>query len=344
MKRRFRLATWGKYARFLAREFRWPVLVFLAIVLGGGLLVHLTYSAGPGGHPDFAQSCYGVFLLVFMQPELRFPDQAYLRPLWFLIPIIGLGAVADSVVRLGYFVFSRKQHLQEWQIMEASALRNHTVVIGIGKVGYRILRELDVLRIEAVAVDRKPESHLIAEIVELGIPVIRGDARLKKTLDDANVAAARAIILATDDDLANIDAALTAREMRPDIRVVLRLFDDTLADRVANVFKMPAISTSQTAVPAFIAAATGRSVYQSIRIEGQDLHLADIDVGPSTVLTGRPVSDLLAQFDLSVVLLRRDGKSDVNPEAHTVLQAGDKIVVLGPVARIADFESKGRVS
>jgi voltage-gated potassium channel len=344
MKRRFRLATWGKYARFLAREFRWPVLVFLAIVLGGGLLVHLTYSAGPGGHPDFAQSCYGVFLLIFMQPELRFPDQAYLRPLWFLIPIVGLGAVADSVVRLGYFVFSRKQHLQEWQIMEASALRNHTVVIGIGKVGYRILRELDVLRIEAVAVDRKPESHLIAEIVELGIPVIRGDARLKKTLDDANVAAAKAIILATDDDLANIDAALTAREMRPDIRVVLRLFDDTLADRVANVFKMPAISTSQTAVPAFIAAATGRSVYQSIRLDGQDLHLADIDVGPSTVLTGRPVSDLLAQFDLSVVLLRRGGKSDVNPEANTVLQAGDKIVVLGPVARIADFESKGRVS
>src|SRR6185436_5018932 len=120
--------------------------------------------------------------------------------------------------------------------------------------------ELNVLRLEAVAVDRKPESHLISEIQDLGIPVIRGDARLKKTLVDANVA-----------------TALTAREMRPDIRVVLRLFDDTLADRVANVFKMPAISTSQTAVPAFIAAATGRSVYQTLRLEGQDLQLADID-------------------------------------------------------------------
>ena len=340
MKRRRRLATWANYARFLAREFRWPVLVFFGIVLGGGLLVHLRYTP----RMDYVESVYGVFLLVFMQPSLPFPHELYLRPLWFLVPLVGLGAVADSVVRLGYFIFSRKQHLQEWQIMEASAMRDHTIVIGVGKVGYRILLELNVLKLEAVGVDRKSESHLLAEIVDLGIPVLRGDARLKKTLVDANVAAARAIILATDDDLANIDAALTAREMRPDIRVVLRLFDDTLADRVANVFKMPAISTSQTAVPAFIAAATGRSVYQAIRLDGQDLHLADIDVTSASPLVGRPVSDLISHYDLSVVLLRRAGKSDVNPEAHTVLQTGDKIVVLGPVACIADFERKGRTA
>ncbi|HKS15903.1 MAG TPA: NAD-binding protein [Planctomycetota bacterium] len=341
MGRRFRLVTWLRYARFLAREFRWSGSVFLAIVLGGGLLVHLTYTLES---LDYVKACYGVFLLIFMQPELRFPNEAVLRVLWFVIPVVGLGAVADSVVRLGYFIFSRKQHLQEWQIMEASAMRDHYIVIGVGKVGYRILLELNVLRLEAVAVERKPESHLLSEIMDLGIPVIRGDARLKKSLENANVAKARAIILATDDDLANIDAALTAREIRPDIRVVLRLFDDTLADRVANVFKMPAISTSQTAVPAFIAAATGRSVYQSIRIENQDLHLADIDVVPASPLVGRPVSDLLSQHDLSVVLLRRGGKSDVNPEAHTVLQTGDKIVVLGPVARIADFAALGRTA
>jgi len=339
--KRLRLAIWGRYARFLAHEFRWPVSVFLAIVLGGGLLVHLTYTLES---LDYVRSCYGVFLLIFMQPELRFPDEALLRVLWFVIPVVGLGAVADSVVRLGYFIFSRKQNLQEWQIMEASAMRDHYIVIGVGKVGYRILLELNVLRLVTVGVDRKTESHLIAEIMELGIPFVRGDARLKKTLENANVARARAIILATDDDLANIDAALTAREIRPDIRVVLRLFDDTLADRVANVFKMPAISTSQTAVPAFIAAATGRSVYQSIRIENQDLHLADIDVAAGSRLAGRPVSDLLSQYDLSVVLLRRGGKSDVNPEAQTVLQTGDKIVVLGPVARIADFEAAGRTT
>src|SRR5688572_18229057 len=344
MRRLIRPAIWARYARFLAREFRWPALVFLGIVFGGGLLVHLTYTSGPASESkDYIRVCYGVYLLIFMQPDLPFPDQGYLRPLWFIIPIIGLGAVADSVVRLGYFIFSRKRHLQEWQIMEASAMRDHTIVIGIGKVGYRILQELHVLRIPAVGVERRTESHLLEEIRGLGLPVIQGDARLKKTLIDANVEKAKAIILATDDDLANIDAALTAREMRPDIRVVLRLFDDTLADRVANVFKMPAISTSQTAVPAFIAAATGRSVYQSIRLEGQDLRMADIDVGPSG-LAGRPVSELLSQHDLSVVLLRRSGKSDINPEAQTVLQAGDKIVLLGPVARIADFEARGRTA
>jgi voltage-gated potassium channel len=338
MRRRRRFAVLWGYGRFLAREFRWPMGIFLAIVLGGGLLIHLTYTPEK---PDYVEACYDVFLLVFMQPELKFPEQGFLRPLFFVIPVIGLGAVADSVVRLGYFIFSRKQQLQEWQIMEASAMRDHHVVVGVGKVGYRILKELAALRLDAVAVERKSESHLVDEILDLGIPVIKGDARLKKTLENANVARAQAIHLATDDDLANIDAALTAREIKPDVRVVLRLFDDTLADRIATVFKMPAISTSRAAVPAFIAAATGRSVYQSFTLDGEELHLADVDVGPSSPVVGRHVGDLRTAYDLNVVLLRRDGKSDVNPEVATVLRPGDKIVVLGPVARIAELGSRG---
>jgi Trk K+ transport system NAD-binding subunit len=334
-RRRTLYASW-RFARFLVREFRWPLGVFLGIVLGGGLLIHLTYTRA---RLDYVESCYAVFLLIFMQPELPFPEQGLLRVLFFVIPIIGLGAVADSIVRLGYFIFSRKQQLQEWQIMEASAMRDHQVVVGVGKVGYRILKELALLRLEAVAIERKSESHLVAEILDLGIPVIRGDARVKKTLEDANVAQARAIHLATDDDLANLDAALTARELRPDIRVILRLFDDTLADRVATAFKMQAISTSRAAVPAFIAAATGRSVFQSFCLDGQDFHLADLAVRGASKLVGRRIGDLRTEFGLNVVMHRRGGRSDMNPDSGTVLQPGDNVVVVAPVGRIADFES-----
>src|SRR5258705_13305046 len=44
MRRRHRFTVLWGYARFLAREFRWPMGIFLAIVLGGGAPIHLPYT------------------------------------------------------------------------------------------------------------------------------------------------------------------------------------------------------------------------------------------------------------------------------------------------------------
>ena len=66
---------------------------------------------------------------------------------------MGLGAIADSVVRLAFLVFTRKQNLPEWNRMLASLCRNHFVVIGVGKVGYQVIKGLLELR-ESVCGDR----------------------------------------------------------------------------------------------------------------------------------------------------------------------------------------------
>ena len=62
--------------------------------------------------------------------------------------------------------------------------------------------------------------------------------------------------------------------------MVLRLFDETLAVKVAGAFAMPAISTAQVSAPAFIAAATGRKVYQAFQLSGQQVHLTDLHLRP----------------------------------------------------------------
>ena len=84
--------------------------------------------------------------MIFLESSLDFPDEWYLQPLFFLLPVVGLGAVADSVVRLAFLVFTRKQNLPEWNRMLASLCRNHFVVIGVGKVGYQVIKQLLELR------------------------------------------------------------------------------------------------------------------------------------------------------------------------------------------------------
>lgn len=331
-----RLFLYIGFGRYLLREFRWPLTTSVVLVVGGGALLKATYHKTA---LTYVQACHAVFMMLFAQPMLELPAEWYLQPMFFVIPLVGLGVIADSLVRLGFLLFTRKQKLQEWQIMKASLMHQHIIIVGAGKVGYRIVTELLAMKQEVVVVDRLEDSPLITELRDLGVTVIRGDGRLRGTLERAGLGSARAVILTTSDDLANLDAALTARLIRTDVPVVVRLFDDTLAEKVATAFKIPAISSSATAAPAFIAAAIGRAVYHSFQIAGRTLHVTDLAIMPGSKLAGQNVDTL--QRDLGVNILRAGGNGAA--EATTgarqeALQPGETVLIIGPLEKIATLE------
>ncbi len=331
------LELYGRFARYLLWEFRWPLVVFVLLVLLGGVLFDRAY----GRHDlDYAEACYAVILLIFLQADLdSFPDEWYLQPAYFLLPVVGLGVVTESLIKLAYLVFARKRNLPEWQEMVASLFRNHIIVVGAGRVGLRIIKGLASLGEQVVVVERNQATAFLDEVQDLGVPVIIGDGRSRKTLEQAGVAHARAIILGSDDDLTNLDAALTARDVNPPIRVVMRLFDDTLAEKVGPAFNMPAISTSQVAAPAFIAAATGRKIYHDFHLGDQHLHLIDVTVRAGGALTGRTVGDVQAAHGVNIVMLRGPRGVEINPGHDVTMGPDDTVLVIGPMARLRQLEA-----
>jgi voltage-gated potassium channel Kch len=71
-----------------------------------------------------------------------------------------------------------------------------------------------------------------------------------------HITRARVLVLATDDDAGNVELALWARRVRPDLPIVARVFDDNLADYLAgNVDQLTVLSMSQLAAPVFAEAA-----------------------------------------------------------------------------------------
>jgi Trk K+ transport system NAD-binding subunit len=331
------LRVYLRFVRYLVWEFRWPLGVFATLVYGGALVLHLCSH-----HPEvsYAQACYAVFLMIFVESgQVKFPDEWYLQPLFFLVPIIGLGALADSVVRLAYLMFTKKQQLPEWQRMVASLYRNHVVVVGLGKVGYQIIKGLIALKETVVGVDMADGSTLREDVFSLGIPIIQGNARSAKTLEQAGVRVARAVIVATSDDLTNLDAGLTARDLNPEARIVLRLFDESLAAKVAGAFTLPAISTAHVAAPAFIAAATGRKVYQEFRLGGKLLNLIDLTINDAGTLKGQTVGDVQKGYAVNIVMHHGSEGADINPTHATVLEPGDMVLVIAPLDRLLALEA-----
>jgi Trk K+ transport system NAD-binding subunit len=339
MRRPNRVVVAGRFALYLLYEFRWTLAVLLTGVFAGGWLLQLTYDKADLEYDD---ACYAAFRLLFAQADLPLPDRLWLQPVFFLVPVVGIATVVESVARMAYLVFARKRHLPEWQRMVASAYRHHIVVLGVGKVGYRIIKGLLAQREAVVAVEKNAASELVDEVRDLGVPVITGNIRQEKVLREANVPQARCVVVATNDDLANIDAALTARDLNPTVRVVLRLFDDTLAAKFATVFQMPTLSASQVSAPAFIAAATGRRVNADFELGGQPLRLTDLTVQAAGALAGRAVGRVQAEWSVNVVMHRGPAGVNVNPPHDLALAAGDTLLVIAPPEKLLALEAANR--
>jgi hypothetical protein len=87
---------------------------------------------------------------------------------------------------------------------------------------------------------RVATQALCAKAKELGVPVLVRDIKEDQALVDAGISRARALILATNDAMGNLEVALDARRMNPRIRVVMRMFDDQIALKVAGSMKVDA--------------------------------------------------------------------------------------------------------
>jgi hypothetical protein len=113
-------------------------------------------------------------------------------------------------------------------------MRDHVVVVGLGNVGARVLMRLHYLGIPVIGVEVAEDARGVLTARRLGIPVVLGDATRDSTLRDAQVSTSRSLLGVTNNDVVNLEAGLHGQAMKAGLRVVLRLFDDDLAERVAQ--------------------------------------------------------------------------------------------------------------
>ncbi len=181
----------------------------------------------------------------------------------------------------------------------------HVIVGGLGHLGLRVARELHARGVAAVAIEQTASASLARSLDDLNIPLIAGDLRDAAVLTAAGVADARAVLLLTGDDQTNLEAALAAREHHPDLRVIARIFDQTLATLVEREFGIQALSASFIAAPAFLTAATREAPLATFTIGGCPLHIArDADAGLRLTRgdTGWRYADAGAPANLSLTI------------------------------------------
>jgi Trk K+ transport system NAD-binding subunit len=207
--------------------------------------------------------------------------------------------------------------------------RDHVVVLGLGRIGQRVIEDLVAHRIPCIAVERNEAAPGVQAARRLRVPVVLADVATPSALDNLYLGHARCVMVLTDDDAANLAAGLNMRASHSDLRIVLRLFDHDLAQRVEAAFSIHVSrSVSSLAAPAFAAALSGRRALATIAVGSQAVTVAELPA-PS----GRTVGELeqAARGQARVIALGRRW----NPSAGDRIGSGEALVAIGSPTGLA---------
>ncbi|MBV6394738.1 MAG: Glutathione-regulated potassium-efflux system protein KefC [Anaerolineales bacterium] len=321
-------ASWRETG-LLLREFGLPLLFFFSAVIGGGILYH-TIAKGLGEPLETVpESIYLVLTMAFLQPNGDFPNSIFLQLFYFIMPLVGLGALAQGLTDFGILLFNRRARSREWEIAVASTLKNHHILVGLGHLGFRVAQQLRDMGESVAVIELDPKADLFAAAQKMNIPVIAGDASREITLLDAGIKKAKSLILCVQDDELNLKTALKSRSLNPNVKIIIRIFDDEFADELQNQFGFNALSGTAMAAPAFAAAAAGADITNPINVEGESLSLARLAIMPGSKLDGKTVGQVEDGFGVSVVMVRQDHTNQFHPADSILLRGQYTLAVLG---------------
>lgn len=338
-------AMWRDTSALLT-EFRRPILAFaLAVFVGGWVYGELLVIAGYPRIP-YVDLPYIMLSLMVLETTTDIPPEPYLIAFWYAMPVIAIYIIGRGAADFVRLFFNRGARRSAWEEAVASTYRNHVIVLGVGHVGLWVIRTLTQMGFEVVAIDLALKEEVDNELSQLGVPAIIGDGRHPTSLDKAGLAHAQAIIICTSNDHLNLECTMRVRDINPNVRIVVRMWDDAYAAQLNRFLGVETVlSASDLAAPAFAGAAVGLEITQTLRVHGEDYSMIRLKVRRGSVLDGGTIDDLQHKHNMDIVLHERDGRVEVHPEGSIPVKAGDTLVIFAHHNQIVNIATRnGAVS
>ena len=215
------------------------------------------------------------------------------------------------------------------------------IICGLNRLAVRVARSLVAGRATVILLRRAADTVGLARLLPPDVRVVdmaAGEGDDAAALREAGAAGATSVLALSDDDLDNLRVAVAAREAAPEVAVVLRAFEPGLADQLEQGLNIRrAYSVSALAAPAFLAAACGNEVLETLRLAEGEVPLCRLTVRPLSPLVGQTVAQIKARFGCAVVA-RDAGAGDWQPVRgdgkDILVSEGDHVLMGGPLTHV----------
>jgi voltage-gated potassium channel len=307
-----------------------------------GMVLGMTF-AGTAGYMivedwGFVDSLY---MTVITLSTVGFKEVAELstggRLFTIVLIMAGVGVVAYSLGSIGQYVISgelrgtlRRRRMQR----KIDQLGTHVIICGYGRVGRRVLLDLEQQGQGCLVVDQDPDAFRNEHD---GILSVVSDASNDEELVRCGIHKARGLVAATGSDATNTFITLTARALNPDLVIVARCNDPATERKLTKAGANHVISPYSIAGHRIATQLMHPSVVDFLDVVmhsgDQEMWLEEVAVCEGADLVGKTLveSDLSRSVGVNILAFRRHGSesTESGPVADTRLEAGDVLIALG---------------
>ncbi|MBA2340998.1 MAG: potassium channel protein [Pyrinomonadaceae bacterium] len=232
---------------------------------------------------------------------------------------------------------------------EMNKLNDHFIICGAGRVGSRIIREMQRGDNLFVVIESNPQKVAAFDDEKAPVPILVRDATLESTLQEAGVERARGLAACLPDDADNLYVVLTARDLNPNLHIVARAIEEQAEPKLiragANRVVAPTIIGSHRMAQALMKPAVADFI-DSIAAENLDLRFEEVELARASPYVNQTLrsTNIRSELDIVIVAIRRRGGEMIfNPAGEMMMLEGDLLVAIGRAEALARLSvlSKG---
>lgn len=327
-------------------------IVALRIAIAFAILMVVFFVGSVGYHliedMGFFEGFYMTFITI---TTIGFTEVKNLstggRIFTMVVFVMGIGVLSYIASQTTQLIFESEIFRKRAMKKQLEKMDQHYIVAGYGRIGHRIAQVLQQANIPIVVVENRDSS--IQRLKEDDFLYVEGDAQDEAILKEAGINRAKGLICTLSSDQDNVFVTLVAREVNPDIFILVRTNEHQNTKKILRAGANKVISPYEIGADRMANVILRPNVDQFMdRILGgtsQDHVFDEVKISDGSELAGKTLSEaqIRQKYFVVIIAIIPENKDRIrfNPGSDDSISIGDSLIVLGDIQRIRRLREEG---